>query len=380
MWFKKRVYADAAAATPLSRRAGRELARLSRVYGNPGAIHAEGVAAKKELERARAAVAKAIGAHADEIIFTASGTEANNLAIHGVLKPGSHVITSRIEHPSVLEPLRASGVSLSELPVDTEGLVFPSAVAMAITPETVLASIQLINSEVGTVEPVREISKELKRAKRQILFHVDASQAPLWMELNVEKLGVDLMTLDAQKVLGPKGVGALYIRRGTKLLPQILGGKQEKGLRAATENVAGAGAFAVALGDALGGAEKRAKKMSALRDYLFGEIQKLVPDVVLNGAALAGGKRVANNINVSIPGLDAQMAVVSLDALGVAASTRSACDIGSEEPSHVIKALGVAPDMAGTAIRLTLLPSATRSDARFIAEALKETADRYRRR
>jgi len=376
MWFrKKRIYADAAAATPISRRSRNELLRLLHVYGNAGAIHREGVEAKKELERARASVAASIRAHADEIIFTSSGTEANNLAI--TVAEG-HAITSTIEHPSVLESLHnKKGLKMTEVGVDKEGLIFPNAILDAVRPETVFVSVQLVNSEMGAVEPIKEIAKSLRRAKQKIYFHTDASQAPLWMELNVEQLGVDLLTLDAQKVLGPKGVGVLYVRRGTPIEPVLWGGGQERGVRAGTENVPHAGAFAVALADAKRGVAKRVKKITAVRDYLLQEITQLIPDVILNGP-LSGSTRVANNLNISVPGLDAEMAVVSLDALGVAASTRSACTIGDDEPSHVIKALGVSREMAGTAVRITLLPDATRGQARRIAAALKETTDRYR--
>ncbi len=397
MWFRSRIYADAAAATPLSRRAGRELVRLLRTYGNAGAIHREGVAAKKELEKARKSIADSIGAHPDEILFTASGTESNNLGIQGVLRPllqkeqgELHAITIAVEHQSILEPLRAlqrEGLVVTEVGVDSEGLVFPNAIANEIRPNTVFVSVQLVNSEMGAIEPIKEIAKEVRRvrlsrgdtSRHPIYFHTDAAQAPLWVDINVEKLGVDIMTLDGQKVLGPKGIGALYVRRGTPIESILWGGKQERGLRGGTENVPQAGSFAVALADAKSGVERRAKAMAAVRDYCWSEIVRLNPDAVLNGPALEGGKRAANSISVSIPGLDAEMAVVSLDALGVSASTRSACNIGADEPSHVIKALGVPPHMAGTAVRLTLLPTATRSDARRIAQALKETADRYRR-
>ena len=350
MWFrKKRIYADAAAATPISRRSRNELLRLLHVYGNAGAIHREGVEAKKELERARASVAASIRAHADEIIFTSSGTEANNLAI--TVAEG-HAITSTIEHPSVLESLHnKKGLKMTEVGVDKEGLIFPNAILDAVRPETVFVSVQLVNSEMGAVEPIKEIAKSLRRAKQKIYFHTDASQVPLWMELNVEQLGVDLLTLDAQKVLGPKGIGALYVRRGTPIEPILWGGKQEQALRAGTENMAAAGAFAVALADAQNGVEERAQKIAEVRDYLWTEIKKLIPNAILNGPRLKGdalespaakasplGFRVANNLSVSIPGLEAEMAVISLDALGIAASTRSACSAGETEPSHVIKA------------------------------------------
>ena len=405
MFWNERIYADAAAATPISARSQRELVRLLSLYGNAGALHTEGVEAKKELEKARKSIADSIGAHADEIVFTASGTEANNLALHGLLRPmllqdgEVHAITCAIEHQSVLEPLRSlerEGLYTTVLPVDVEGIVSPESLREALNEETALVSIQLVNSEVGTIEPVRELVKEIRRVRAHrepfsntengsLYFHTDASQAPLWVDINVEKLGVDLMTLDAQKVLGPKGVGALYVRRGTPIEPILWGGKQEQALRGGTENVPQAGAFAVALADAQNGVVERAKSMTEVRDYLWSEIKKLIPDAILNGPSMhtnqdRPGFRVANNVNVSIPGLEAEMAVVSLDALGVAASTRSACSAGETEPSHVIKALGVPQELAGTAIRLTLLPGATKPQARRIAQALKETASRYRQK
>lgn len=392
MFRKKRIYADAAAATPLSRRARRELVRLLGVYGNAGALHSEAIEAKKELEKARRSIAESIGAHADEIIFTASGTEGNNLALQGLLRPillagtPAHAITIAIEHQSILEPLRAlsrEGLEVTEVSVDEQGLVFPNAIINAVRPHTALVSVQLVNSEVGTIEPVREIAKDLKRAKQKIYLHTDASQAPLWLDIDVEKLGVDLMTLDGQKVLGPKGIGVLYVRRGTPVESVLWGGKQEQGLRGGTENVPQAGAFAVGLSDAQQGTDRRATRLSAVRDFLWSEIKRLLPDALLNGPGLSDKQRdarAANNLNVSVPGLEAEMAVVSMDALGVAVSTRSACTIGSDEPSHVIKALGVPQELAGTAIRVTLLPDATRSDARRIAAALFETAERYRKK
>ncbi len=364
-WKKRRIYADAAAATPLSGRAKDELVRLLHVYGNAGALHREGVEARRELERARAAIAKAIGAHADEIVFTSGGTEANNLALHGFEK----VVTSEIEHASVLEVVpRAQKIS-----VDREGLVDLEVFANT---NTDLVSVQLVNSEIGTIEPVREISKVLKKNSKKVLLHTDASQAPLWINIQVDKLGVDLMTLDAQKILGPKGVGCLYIRRGITLKPLMRGGKQEKGLRGGTENVPLVGAFAVALEEAQKGVEVRAQYVAEVRDFLWKEIKQLLPDAVLNGPK--SENRVANNLNISIPGLKAEMAVIALDALGIAISTRSACDVGQEEPSHVIRAIGVSPDLAGTALRISLLPDVTQQDATRIAKTLQIIAKRYR--
>lgn len=409
MFWNRRIYADAAAATPLSRRAKAELVRLLPLYGNAGALHAEAQAAKKELEAARKSIAKSIGAHADEIVYTASGTEGNNLAIAGLLRPllckgqtsadlqrsdlcKPHAITLAIEHQSVLEPLRAlkrEGLELTEVAVGPDGLVFPNAILDAVRPNTVFVSVQLVNSEVGAIEPLKEIAKNLRRdATRKIYLHTDASQAPLWVDIKVDKLGVDLMTLDGQKVLGPKGVGALYIKRGTPIESILWGGKQERGLRGGTENTPQAGSFAVALADAQKNTASRAKKVTKVRDYLWAEIKKVLPDAILHGPGISPSTllgttreaRVANNLNVSVPGLDGEMATIAMDALGVAVSTRSACTVGDEEPSHVIAALGVKKPLAKTAVRITLLPDISYRQARKIAAALKEAAERYRQR
>lgn len=405
MFWQKRIYADAAAATPLSRRAKKELLRVLPFFGNPGALHGEALAAKKELDAARKKVADAIGAHADEIVFTASGTEANNLALLGTLGPRLRLgeklsaLTSIIEHQSVLAPLRSlerEGLEIVVVGVQPDGIVFPNSVSDALRPDTALVSVQFINSEMGAIEPVREIAKELRRVpERKIVMHIDASQAPLWLDIKVDKLGVDLMTLDAQKILGPKGIGALYIRRGTLIDPVIWGGGQEKGRRAGTENAPLAASFAVALHDAQKGVARRVKKVTAVRDFLLSEIKKVLPDVVLHGPAIqekgalrgvspsqtpfSSDCRAPNNLSISIPGLDGQMCVVAMDAAGIAVSTRSACSTDDEEPSYVIAALGAEKKTASEAVRITLLPDATKSDARRIAQALHEIANRYRK-
>ncbi len=427
LFAKKRVYADAAAATPLSTRVKRELMRLLEIYGNPGGLHAEGIVAKNELEKAREIIATAIGAHADEIVFAASGTEANNLAIQGLLHPlllaygEVNAVTCAIEHPSVLVPLHAlerEGLYMTELPVDSDGFVSVKALRDAINEQTVLVSIQLVNSEIGTIQSIRELVKELRRARKErgsgegilpIYFHTDAAQAPLWLALTVEKLGIDLMTLDAQKILGPKGVGALYIRRGVEIEPMIWGGKQERGMRGGTENLPLVGAFAVALADAQNAVEARTEKVAKVRDYLIAEIKKLIPDVIVHGhqqtsenaikekSSLAGqgghrtfrgegslksvditDRRVANNISISVPWLDGEMAVIAMNAEGIAISTRSACSTSDDEPSATITAIGVPKELAKTVVRITLLPSATLSEANRIAKTLASVAKRYR--
>lgn len=412
-FFRRRVYADAAASTPLSASAERELLRLLPLFGNPGALHREGAGAKKELDAARASVAGVLGAHSDEIVFTASGTEANALALSGTLNAiidpswQPEAIVSSIEHPSVLEPLRILAkeekIVLRELPVDPGGRISLEDLKDSINENTVLVSIQLINSEIGTIQDIREIAKIIRHVRREritptralraarqsptlassdslplpLILHTDASQAPLWMKLGVEQLGVDLMTLDGQKIMGPKGVGLLFVRRGSTLMPLLFGGGQEGGLRSGTENVPLIGSFAVALAEAQAGVEKRVQMVSFVRDFLFHEIKKNIHDALLNGAE--GQWRVANNCNVSIPGLAGDMAVIALDAEGIAASTRSACSTGDETPSHVLEGIGASAEIARSAIRLTLLPSASMTDARFIAHTLKKVVNRYKK-
>ncbi len=393
----KRIYTDAAAATPIHPRVKRRLVKLLDVYGNPGALHKEAVMAKKELEGARSEIAAAIGAHADEIFFTGSGTEANNLALMGVLKPllreaggrkKIRAITLCIEHPSVLEPLQhltKYGLDVADLSVNEDGLVSIKDFEEALTPDTALVSIQLVNSEVGTIEPLRDVAKIIRHARKErvaagntlpLYFHTDAAQAPLYLEVDVEKLGVDLMTLDAQKVLGPKSVGMVYRRRGTAMEPVLFGGGQEEGLRPGTEHAALAGAFAEALSIAQADTEKRAKKIYTVRDFLIAEIARKIPDAQINGSRI---ERIANNVNLSIPGLEGEMAVIAMDALGIAIATRSACAAGDEEPSRVIRALGHSRSRAREAIRITLLPDATRKDAIRIADALHKVCTLYRK-
>ncbi len=416
-FFRRRVYADAAASTPLSYAASRELVRLLSVYGNPGGLHKEATDAKREVEAARASVADVLGAHPDEIVFTSGGTEGNALAISGILSAIIHeswqpeVITSSIEHPSVLEPLRILSkeekIVLRELPVDATGRILLDDLKDSINENTVLISIQLINSEIGTIQDIREIAKVVRHVKHNriaparalraarpsptlassnpislppllpLCLHTDASQAPLWLQLKVEKLGVDLMTLDGQKIMGPKGVGALFVKRGSVLMPMLLGGGQEGGLRSGTENVPLIGSFAKALAEAQEGVEARVKMISFVRDFLFSEIKKLIPTAILNGAE--GEWRAANNCNISIPGLPGDMATLALDAEGVAASTRSACSTGDETPSHVLQAIGLEPEIARCTLRLTLLPDASMTDARFIAHTLKKVVNLYKK-
>ncbi|MEN9613759.1 MAG: hypothetical protein RLZZ347_66 [Candidatus Parcubacteria bacterium] len=360
----KRIYLDYASTTPVDTRVVRAMKRYqSQDFGNPSSIHAEGVVAKKVLMDARKKVATLFSAHPDEVIFTSGGTEANNLAILGTLyeleKKGvsiskMHAITSVVEHSSILEcfkQLQSRGMWVDFALVTEKGIVDLKAFKKLLRPETVLVSVQYVNNEIGTIQPIREIAKLLRHQQKmkgkKILLHTDASQAGQYLDMNTQVLGVDLLTIDAHKMYGPKGVGALFVKRGVALAPLLFGGKQEGGLRSTTENVAGvvglseAFALSVALRDA------ETKRLSALRDYFFKSVQKMVPRICINGDL---DLRLPNNINISIPGLDAEYAVLQFDAEGVAVSTKSSC-LTNESLSYVVFALGGDKERASTSLR-----------------------------
>ncbi len=349
----KRVYLDAAA--------GR---------GNPSSIHAEGVLAAAKLAEARRKVAGVLACQPDEIIFTSGGTESNNLAVFGVGK--GHRVFSSIEHSSILQTdLRATFV-----PVDADGLVNLKDLKKALRPETVLVSIAYANNEIGTIQPIREIAKIIRHYRKANsskltansfpLFHTDACQAPRYLDLNVARLGVDLMSLNGAKVGGPKGVGCLYVRRGIKLQPMLVGGGQERGLRAGTENVEGIIRFAKALEAAAKNREKESKRLSALRDYFISKLLKN-SGTELNGSPAA---RLPNNINISFQDVLAEQLVIELDAKGVAASTGSACSAQTKDESYVIIALGKSTAEAQNSIRFTLGPEMTKSDINYVLKVL----------
>lgn len=383
---KKLMYADAAASTPLIPQAKKRLVELLDVYANPGGIHESAIKAKEILESARKEVAEVIGAHADEIVFTSSGTEANNLALSGVLEGRTDVVavTLATEHPSVLETLHAQkNIEVVELGVEHDGLVSLSKVEEAVTAKTVLISVALINSELGVIQDVRVIAKTIRAERRKraqdknplpLYFHIDASQAPLWVRLTVDQLHPDLMTLDAQKCGGPKGVGLLYVRRGTSIHPQTRGGSQERGLRAGTENIPLIGSFACALLVAQDECEQNSVRVAPLRDELLTKIKEKVEGVTVNGSM---SSRVANNLNISIEGLVGEMAVIALSAKGIEASTRSACSSDDEDESHVLLAIGASKKQAQGALRFTFLPSVTQSDIEHIAETLVAVNEKY---
>ncbi len=402
MLVKRRIYLDTAAATPLDLRVEREMEAYNRHnFANPASLHREGVTAARALAIARARVATCLGAHPDEIIFTSGGTEANNLALslgHPVSKlPEStwtldvQVITTAIEHVSVLEP--AKKLKAIFLPVDQVGLVDLKKLKASLTPDTKLVSIIYAHNEIGVIQPIKEIAKIIRHYRKNLgfrnsdfefdektpFFHLDACQAPRFLDINVKRLGVDLMTVNASKIYGPRGTGALYVRRGVKLQPQLIGGGQEADRRAGTENVAGAVGLAVALEICERERKQEVKKLSKLRDQLITGLLK-IEGVTLNGPGLnSQTERLANNVNVSVAGLglEGEQLVIELDARGISCSTGAACSIPDHDDSHVIMALGKTEAEAKSAVRFTLGRETNLADIKYVLKSVSEVLKKY---
>ena len=376
------IYLDYAATTPLRPEVIEAmLPCFTEACGNPASIHSHGQDADALVSRARDQLAELIGAEDQDIIFTGGGSESDNLAIKGVLEAlrerGNHVITSAIEHPAVLETCRfmeTHGAVVTYLPVDGTGLVDPEAVCRAITGDTVLVSVMLANNEVGTVEPLAEISRVTREAG--VYLHTDAVQAVGHIPVDVDALGVDLLSLSAHKIYGPKGIGALYLRPGTRLAPLIHGGSQERGLRSGTLNVPGI----VGLGEAAAqaGAELEAEKarLSALRDYFIHELESKIPGCRLNGHRT---ERLPGNVNVCIDHIDGEAMLVNLDLAGISVSTGSACASLGNAPSHVLTALGVPPEKAHGSLRFSLGHWTEASDVDRVLEVLPGIVEKLRR-
>lgn len=381
-----RVYLDYAAATPVHPDVLRVMAPYAAdTFANPGAIHAEGRAAWRAVEAARESVARTLRIRPEGVTFVSGGTEANHLAIFGVVDVAVaagraletiEVLSTRIEHPSTLaalDTLANRGVTVRYLPVDDEGRIDVRALTEALTPQTLLLSLSYVNSEVGTVEDVRRVARVLREHERvtggRVYLHVDASQAPLWLPCALDSMDADLMTLDSGKCYGPKGVGVLARRGSVSLVPQLRGGDQERGLRAGTENVPLVVGCATALARAQEGCVARAARVSHLRDVLFDLLQEIAPQHLVNGSR---AHRIANNVNISLPGVDGEFAVVTLDVHGIAASTRSACAGGKGSGSHVVRALSGDEDRAASTIRFTFGEETTRTDIERAAAVVRE--------
>ena len=353
----KRIYLDYAATTPTDPEVVKAmLPYFTDVFGNPSSIYSYGQEAKGAIEEARVHVAELIGARDEEIIFTSGGTEADNLATEGVAfaneKKGNHIITSSVEHHAVIEPckfLEKRGFKVTYLPVDGYGSVDPEDVKKAITSKTVLISVMHANNEVGTVEPIAEIGKIAKQ--EEVYFHTDAVQTVGHIPVDVNELGVDLLSLSGHKVYGPKGVGALYIRKGTKLVPFIHGGEQERKRRAGTENVHGIVGFGRAAELAQQEMSEEPERLTYLRDKLIKGILERIDHTRLNGHP---SRRLPNNANVSLDFVEGESVLLNLDLEGICASTGSACSSSSLEPSHVLLAMGLSHEQAHGSLRLTL--------------------------
>ncbi|MCL5009006.1 MAG: cysteine desulfurase [Patescibacteria group bacterium] len=366
----KIFYFDYAAATPVSAQVERAMRPyLGRVYGNPSSLHWQGQKARQALEDSRKQVAEVLAARQEEIVFTAGGTESCNLAILGFAKAlagrKAHFITSAIEHPAVLKPfaeLEKKGYAVTYLKTSAEGLVSVRELAKAIRPETALVSIMFANNEIGALQPIAEIGKFLfkinfERSKRKhgrIYFHTDACQAAGFYDLSVNRLNVDLLTLNGGKIYGPKQSGVLYAKIGTPLFPLLLGGGQERGLRSGTENVAAAVGLAKALSLARASRKTESVRLAALRDFLAKSLARRVPEIILNGPQLNSGLRLPNNLNLTVPGVEGEALLLYLDAYGICVSTGSACSSNENQPSHVLRAIGVPSRLVKSNLRITL--------------------------
>ena len=360
----KRIYLDNAATTPVRPEVVEAMVPLLGAGYNPSSLHAEGRAARAAVDAARETVARVLGAAPREIVFTGGGSEADVLAIVGAARAHAgrrrHVVTTAVEHHAVLHAadlLERDGRRVTRLPVDENGLLDLEAFAAALTPDTVLASVMLANNETGTVQPVARLAAIAR--ERGVLFHTDAVQAAGWLPLGVDQLGVDLLSLSAHKFHGPKGVGVLYVRRETALEPLIVGGGQEHGLRAGTENVAGIVGFAAALALAEAERAEAAPRVAALRDRLEAGILASIPDARVNAA---GAPRLPGHLSVGFAGTPSDALLIRLDLDGIAASAGSACAAGSLEPSHVVAALGVPEPYRTGVIRFSLSRANTEAE------------------
>lgn len=377
----RKVYLDNAATTALSPRVLEAmLPYFTQYYGNPSSVHAFGREAKQGLDKARDQVAKALHCEPSEVIFTGCGTESDNTVLLGVAQrygdKGKHIITTNVEHHAILhtcEYLEKQGYSVTYLPVDQDGLVTAEQVAAAIRPDTILVSIMFANNEVGTIMPIQEIGAVCK--EKGVLFHTDAVQAVGRIPVDVQAMHIDMLSLSAHKFHGPKGVGALYCRKGIRLPSYIMGGAQERGRRAGTENVAGIVGLGAAIQLATEQLEENRAKMTALRDRLMTGIQARISEVKLNGHPT---NRLPNNVNFSFKYIEGESILLMLDMNGIAASSGSACTSGSLDPSHVLLALGLPHEIAHGSVRLTLGDETTEEDIDYTIDVLEKTVARLR--
>jgi len=389
---KRQVYLDYAATTHLAKEVKTAMdPYLNEKFGNPSSLYDLGREAKEAINASRESMTKQLNCRPEEIIFTGSGTMSNNLAILGVArarqKLGKHLITTAIEHVAVLKPfeylVKKEGFKTTILPVDGDGLIKIESIERAINDATILISVMYANNEIGTIQPIIEIGRLLKRVNKKraeknlpyIYFHTDACQAAGFLSLDVQKLGVDLLTLNGGKIYGPKGTGALFIRREIELEPLIIGGGQEKGLIAGTENVANIVGLSVALKLVQKNREEENVRLVKLRDYFISELINKIPKCRLNGHPT---KRLANNVNVSILDVEGEAMLLYLNEYGISSATGSACDSATLNPSHVILALGLPYEFAHGSLRFTLGKTTTKKDVDYVLKILKPVVEALR--
>ena len=374
----KRVYLDYASTTPLDPRVKESMEPFwSDIFANAGSRHQSGFSARGAVDDSRNKIAGLLQVRPEEIIFTSGGTESNNLAIIGLLNyleerknlSDAHVVVSTIEHPSVLEIIeryKSKGLKVDLLNVGSDGLVNIAHLKEVVKENTVLVSVMYVNSEIGTIQPLREISNIIKKKNPNIFLHTDASQAPLYLKINPESLGVDMMSLDAQKIYGPKGVGILYKKNSIKISPVFWGGSQEGGLRPGTENTPLIVGMAKALTLALEGREENSKRVLELRDYFIDKLLVFGRAISLNGSR---GNRIANNINITVLGENSEMLFIKLDKKGISCATKSACLNDKSEGSYVLEALG---HKQKDGLRFSLGLETTKEEIDFTLNIIKE--------
>ncbi|HET6461756.1 MAG TPA: cysteine desulfurase family protein [Syntrophales bacterium] len=377
----KTVYLDHCATTPLHPEVLKAMLPFLRdAFGNPSSAHALGRTAREAVEEARGRVADLIGARPAEIVFTSGGTEADNLAIQGIARArrdrGNHIVTSAIEHHAVTrtcEYLAGNGFTITYLPVDRHGVVNPEDVRRALTDKTILVTIMHSNNEVGTIEPISEIGKMV--AERGVTFHTDAVQSVGKVPLDVKELQVDMLSIAAHKLYGPKGIGALYIKEGTKIEPILYGGEQENGIRSGTENVASIAGLGMACEVARRTVSASMKRIGKLRDALQERISASIQDLTINGHPAS---RLPGVLSISVPGIAAELIVRNLDARGIAVSAGSACTSHSVEISHVLSAMGLSKDIAQGTVRMSLGIKSTPDEIEYAASSFIDVAGKLK--
>ena len=377
------AYLDYSATTPTDPEVlAAMMPYFTEVFGNPSSVYSFAAKSRKAIDTARGQVARALNADSDEIFFTGSGTEADNWALKGTMErlrsKGDHLITTKIEHHAILHTAeyleKVEGFRVTYLPVDPDGRVRMEDLEAAMTDKTVLVSVMFANNEVGTIQPIGEIGSLCRR--RGILFHTDAVQAAAQLDIDVKALNIDMLSLSAHKMYGPKGVGAFYLRKGLRLENFVHGGGQERGRRASTENLAGIVGLGVAIERLKARLPEEKARLCTLRDRLIDGVLNRIPDTKLNGAR--GDERLPNNTNFSFIGIEGETLLLDLDSKGISASTGSACSSASLEPSHVLLALGLSHEMAHGSLRMTLGRGTTGEQVDYVLDVLPEIVARRR--